>query len=435
MLRQNKHTVLQIYISILISFSVFANVACDSTAVTNSAPNIESVDPETGSTLSEHSIAIRGNGFVAKVARHLSGDKKWKINDRFQVTLFTTTEEGRHLVPLDVVEYVDTETLKAVIPPNILPGKYAMEITDPFGNKDTLVRAYTAYVGLPYSSPIDIDLDWQPILDTDIAIDTEENDTDTEVVDRSIEPRHCSGFLWASEKVAVWSFIEIHLVDCDLACDRTYTLTSKDSGDELEFVIMLESPPCSGHFFSNLTTGNLWPCLGGNLDGCITVENGFTVETTYSDEADRNGQPQTVDAVTDIKSMGNVADLSQSSLTLEDLNGGEIEPLDTLEICIEIDNRNFSQSAIDATVVQRIPEGLTYVSNSIDGCLSKSDQNPGELTWNCGTIGTFDRETVCYMTTVDPLPPGVDSFTINIVATVSSSNAYTEFPRKHIIVQ
>lgn len=422
--------------------------------------------------------------------RYTGNGEKLNFDDNFTLKMLLQEDGGQTHYLLDKVGYLDPQTLDGTVPKGIKPGMYDMEVTDPFGNKHMRRSAYEAYDYIGYVDPYDLPSDVDIVTDQELDGGTDDTDTDwegdasveteTNIVGKSTtddsgkchssqdcenptpicsvdshcrmcrvddecenrdplygicragscyEPYHCSGSIWATERIAPWDLVDVHVVDCDLACTGTLQLAAEDNGGEREFVLMQESPYCTGHFQGVLFTGSVFPCLSSNNEGCINVSNGSTITTFYKDMANEAAAVQTAQVTTEVISSGILnGDLSLSTLMVEDMSGADVNPGDTLRVCTQLTNNLFAAMAKDTTLVHRIPRGLSYVSGSIAGCLARDDHDQTVLRWDCGNIASLGSKTGCYLATVDPLPAFLETLPISIVGVISGSNARTQYP-------
>ena len=451
-------------------------MACNSTAATESRPVINSIEPVNGLAGHEQEISIYGSGFIVKIVRHLSrsnaaDEGDLEIDDEFVVSMFVEGGGIENRYPLENVKYIDTGTIKATVPESLPSGSYSLEMIDPFGQVVTYRRSYNNQSKLPHVDTLD--------MPTDLETDTSQ-DTETVIVDKAVpcqssqdcenptpicsmdsvcracdrdeecqardpwspicdegschEPYHCLGSLWATPRITPWNRVDVHLVDCDLACTESLSLTATDSGGENEFILMRESPSCSGHFQGYLYTGNGLMCPNSDYNGCLNITAGSAITVYYQDSAGDSGSPQTAMAETQVVAGSLDADLSLSSVQGSDSNGGDVEPGDSLRFCTNVIANMLGATALDTTITHRVPRGLSYVPDSISGCAARSDGDPDELWWDCKTVGALISKVACHSVTVDPLPPGMDDLPIIVISEVSGSNALSQFPGVSFLV-
>jgi hypothetical protein len=125
-------------------------------------PRPESVDPASGPEDRETPITIHGTDFfVSAQVNYGRGDPA--VDGRFTATL------GGHA--LIGMQYVDSSTLRAVVPAGLSPGKLDLVVTDPLGRQGTLRAAFQ--VGAGGDGGSDQDLSGS---DTPVGVDVDGGD-------------------------------------------------------------------------------------------------------------------------------------------------------------------------------------------------------------------------------------------------------------------
>ncbi|MDE3058800.1 MAG: DUF11 domain-containing protein, partial [Bacteroidota bacterium] len=173
---------------------------------------------------------------------------------------------------------------------------------------------------------------------------------------------------------------------------ESYTLTVKNSTGETEAMIFTETGANTGIFTKKVPTVYGTP-PGTNNDGHFTVQAGDTISVSYLDSLTATGDTATISAFFRIGTV----DYSTSSKSVQDLNGGQVQPPDTLQYTIKIKNSG-TASAKAITVKDTLPSGVTVLASTISNSGSASGQ---VITWSFSTITNGDSLTLTYQVYVD----------------------------------
>jgi hypothetical protein len=103
---------------------------------TPEAPQLSSVAPDWGWTGESTDITVVGDHLFPTV---YVGDQREEVQFDSSFQLFLSTNPP---TPLDAVQYVDTHTLSAEVPPGIEPGTYGIQMVSPSGQASTLADAF-----------------------------------------------------------------------------------------------------------------------------------------------------------------------------------------------------------------------------------------------------------------------------------------------------
>lgn len=149
-----------------------------------------------------------------------------------------------------------------------------------------------------------------------------------------------------------------------------------ESGPTVRFILNDLAPGESGEVSFEVTV----------LDTETQIKNTARVTTNTGFEKDSNTVRLFVDPI-------------EFSKKVIDLNVGGVESGDTL--LWEITVTNVGESAtVDLTIIDKIPDELTYVPNSIEG-IKPDDTNAPELKWNVGQIALGGKVHLRYKTRVN----------------------------------
>jgi uncharacterized repeat protein (TIGR01451 family) len=139
----------------------------------------------------------------------------------------------------------------------------------------------------------------------------------------------------------------------------------------------------------------------GPLTFQVTVDNPVAANTFFIDNQATIDSDQTNPANTTTASTSLVASpfFVGSTKTAADLNGGILQPTDTIEYRIEVINSG-NMEATGVVVTDTVPADTTYELGSIFGTGANETLAP-DLSWNVGTLAAGASTTLTFRTTVN----------------------------------